>query len=229
MRSKNFQNLVIGIIACISIIALIVACLTFNKSQQSNEYYKNLGPNHTHGQCVVSDKESIIFILIPKNGSTLLRNYIKNNHEGSERHYFDLSKQQKKYTTFCIIRDPEKRFRSGIKEIIKRNNESSLDKYNITLSIENMVDEHIVKQAEFIKNIRIDYYFPMIYLKYLNLQHINAVPDGDSASRIDKIIKSKNIDFNEIKNIYEEDYLLYNNSLKENYHNLLNLLKIKET
>ena len=66
MRSKNFQNLVIGIIACISIIALIVACLAFNKSQQLKEnYYSEI---------------KIINVGLPRTGTTSFHKFCKLNN-----------------------------------------------------------------------------------------------------------------------------------------------------
>ena len=67
--------------------------------------YIKLGPNHKYGQCVVSDKYRVIFILIPKNMSSTMRRYVREKLNGYEYNYFKCSPSQKKYFTFCINND----------------------------------------------------------------------------------------------------------------------------
>jgi hypothetical protein len=67
--------------------------------------FKILGKHHVYGQCIISDKHKLIYILIPKNASSTLRNYMKTKLDGYENNYFNCNNNQKKYTTFCIFRN----------------------------------------------------------------------------------------------------------------------------
>ena len=73
-----------------------------------------LGLYHTYGQCIVSDTSKLIFILIPKNASTTIRDYMKKNLDGYESNYFSCTKNQQRYFTFCILRNSIERFNSAI-------------------------------------------------------------------------------------------------------------------
>ena len=55
----------------------------------------NLGPGHVYGQCIVSDEYKICFILIPKNMSSTIREYIETKLNGYEYNYLKCTPEQK--------------------------------------------------------------------------------------------------------------------------------------
>ena len=121
---------------------------------------------HPYGHCVISDKYKVIFITIPKNASSVMSYYITQKLNGYESNYFDCTEEQKQYYTFCILRNVESRFASALHTIFNRRIERykvnsntmtifQLNKHNIIDYVDSMVDEHLVRQKEFIKNIRI--------------------------------------------------------------------------
>jgi hypothetical protein len=172
-----------------------------------NEYtYLKLGPEHNYGQCIISDNYKLIYILIPKNASSTMRTYIKNKLNGYEFNYFHCNEEQKKYYTFCIFRNIEDRFYSAINTILirKKNDISNMNNNTIHHFVDNMIDEHLVRQVEFIKNIRIDYYLNFDYLHNL-IQKINSRNKNINEKTIIKI------DINTLQNVYKTDQEIYNN------------------
>ncbi len=164
--------------------------------------YEQCGPRHNHGQCVISDKYEICFILIPKNMSSTMRNYLKVKMNGYEYNYFKCSEKQKKYFTFCICRDIIKRFYSAINTIFRRKQTdlTGLQNSNLSFYVENKKDEHLVKQVEFIKNIRID----MI----INIETISKY--FSKSNKSDQSILNKiKINDKTIMDVYEEDIKFY--------------------
>lgn len=184
---------------------------------------KKLGHGHFHGQCVISDKYKIIFILIPKNASSLIRTYIKNNLDGYEDNYFELSEKQKLYKIFCILREPLKRFISAINTILfdKETDISKMTTNNIEYYLN--IDTHLINQIEFIKNIKVDYMFNFDDLINLNLKIVNKSRDYIDVSGF---INKNNIDLSIINTLYREDLSLLNNN-KSNINILKNLLNIR--
>ena len=135
---------------------------------------------HPYGHCVISDKYKVIFITIPKNASSVMSYYITQKLNGYESNYFDCTEEQKQYYTFCILRNVESRFASALHTIFNRRIERykvnsntmtifQLNKHNIIDYVDSMVDEHLVRQKEFIKNIRIDYLMDISWLDNCNI------------------------------------------------------------
>lgn len=121
-------------------------------------------------RCIISDVYQVIYIFIAKNATSTMRTYIRNNLQGYEQRYELCSEKQKKYYTFCVLRNCEERLYSAINELSNRynldNNKyaylnyiiSILNNDNLKYYINNKLDYHLSKQSEFIKNIRIDAY-----------------------------------------------------------------------
>ena len=139
---------------------------------------------HPYGHCVISDKYKVIFITIPKNASSVMSYYITQKLNGYESNYFDCTEEQKQYYTFCILRNVEDRFVSALHTIVNRRIERykvnstiktifQLDKHNIIDYVDSKVDEHLVRQKEFIKNIRIDYLLDMKLIDTLGFDKLN--------------------------------------------------------
>ena len=139
---------------------------------------------HPYGHCVISDKHKLIFITIPKNASSIMSYYITQKLDGRESNYFDCTEEQKQYYTFCILRNVEDRFVSALHTIVNRRIERykvnstiktifQLDKHNIIDYVDSKVDEHLVRQKEFIKNIRIDYLLDMKLIDTLGFDKLN--------------------------------------------------------
>ena len=110
--------------------------------------------------------------------------YITQKLDGRESNYFDCTEEQKRYYTFCILRNVEDRFVSALHTIVNRRIERykvnstiktifQLDKHNIIDYVDSKVDEHLVRQKEFIKNIRIDYLLDMKLIDTLGFDKLN--------------------------------------------------------
>ena len=179
-----------------------------------------LGPNHIYGQCIISDTYKICFILIPKNMSSTMRNFIKNNLNGYLYNYFLCTPEQKEYFTFCICRDIKKRFYSAINTILvrKKNDISEMNNLNMNLYVENMVDEHLVEQTKFIKDIKID--------MLVNIEKISKYFTVMNESN--KCIENKfNINDEVIMDIYKDDIEIYEQSKDMDLDKFLKILNIK--
>ena len=139
---------------------------------------------HQYGHCVVSDKYKIIFITIPKNASTIMSYYITQKLNGYETNYFDCTEEQKQYYTFSILRNIVSRFYSALNTIFNRRIERynidstiktifQMDNDNVIDYVDSMVDEHLVRQKEFIKNIRLDYLMDITLIDKLGFDKLN--------------------------------------------------------
>ena len=139
---------------------------------------------HQYGHCVVSDKYKIIFITIPKNASTIMSYYITQKLNGYEANYFDCTEEQKQYYTFSILRNIVSRFYSALNTIFSRRIERynidstiktifQMDNDNVIDYVDSMVDEHLVRQKEFIKNIRLDYLMDITLIDKLGFDKLN--------------------------------------------------------
>ena len=178
-----------------------------------------IGSGHIYGQCVISDKHKICYILIPKNMSSTMRHYIKTKLNGYEYNYFNCTPEQKEYFTFAIFRDVKSRFYSAIDTILCRNiyDISKLNSSNLKLCVNNMDDEHLVKQTEFIRNINLNMLVNMeIISNYVN-QVINKSTE---------IIHNININDAVIEDVYIDDIQIYEQSKNMNLDLFLTMLKI---
>ncbi len=178
-----------------------------------------IGSGHIYGQCVISDQHKICYILIPKNMSSTMRQYIKTKLNGYEYNYFNCSQEQKEYFTFAIFRDVKDRFYSAIDTILCRNiyDISKLNNYNLKLYVNNMDDEHIVRQSEFIKNIKLDMLVNMnIISTYLN----------EVINKSTNISHNININDDVIIDAYRDDIQLYEQSKNMDLDYFLKMLKL---
>lgn len=75
---------------------------------------------------------------------------------------------------------------------------------NVQSFVDGMINTHLVKQVEFIKNVRMDHYFAFEDLTFLNLHILNK-----SRKEIDVRNFMKSIDTSIINRIYKEDVDLY--------------------
>ena len=171
---------------------------------------------HPYGHCVVSDKYKVIFITIPKNASTIMSYYITQKLNGYETNYFDCTEEQKQYYTFCILRNVMSRFYSALNTIFSRRIERynidstiktifQMDNDNVIDYVDSMVDEHLVRQKEFIKNIRIDYLMDIKLIDMLGFDKLNFTLIH--YIREQTILK---IDPEIVDKVYEKDAELFN-------------------
>ena len=171
---------------------------------------------HPYGHCVVSDKYKVIFITIPKNASTIMSYYITQKLNGYETNYFDCTEEQKQYYTFCILRNVMSRFYSALNTIFSRRIERynidstiktifQMDNDNVIDYVDSMVDEHLVRQKEFIKNIRIDYLMDIKLIDTLGFDKLNFTLIH--YIREQTILK---IDPEIVDKVYEKDAELFN-------------------
>jgi len=150
-----------------------------------------------------------------------MRFYIKKHLGGKEAMYNKLTNEQIKYVTFCISRHPQDRFISSIDTVIQRK-KTNLDNFktNYKSYIDDMVNEHLVRQIEFIKKIRIDYVIPMDYLdKIVKLPKRNVKEGGGKSI---KWISDNKIDVESVIKSYDDDLKFYLNSV-ENQDKCINL------
>jgi len=201
---------------------------------------------HPYGHCVVSDKYKIIFITIPKNASSIMSYYITQKLDGRESNYFDCTEEQKEYYTFCILRNVVGRFLSALNTIFNRRIERynidstiktifQMDNDNVIDYVDSMVDEHLVRQKEFIKNIRID------YLMDIKLLGTHTGEENFYASEIDPLGFDKlnftlkhyireqtilKIDPEIVNTVYEKDTELFSKCIKFNDEEFKNNLKL---
>ena len=171
---------------------------------------------HPYGHCVVSDKYKVIFITIPKNASTIMSYYITQKLNGYETNYFDCTEEQKQYYTFCILRNVMSRFYSALNTIFSRRIERynidstiktifQMDNDNVIDYVDSKVDEHLVRQKEFIKNIRIDYLMDIKLIDTLGFDKLNFTLIHYIKEQT--IIK---IDPEIVDKVYEKDAELFN-------------------
>ena len=187
---------------------------------------------HQYGHCVVSDKYKIIFITIPKNASTIMSYYITQKLNGYETNYFDCTEEQKQYYTFSILRNIVSRFYSALNTIFSRRIERynidstiktifQMDNDNVIDYVDSMVDEHLVRQKEFIKNIRIDYLMDITLIDTLGFDKLNFT--------LKHYIKEQpyiNIASKMVNKAYEKDTELFSKCIKFNDEEFKNNLKL---
>ena len=170
---------------------------------------------HAYGHCVISDKYKVIFITIPKNASSIMSYYITQKLDGRESNYFDCTEEQKQYYTFCILRNVVDRFYSALNTIFNRRIERynidstiktifQMDDNNVIDYVDSKEDPHLVRQKEFIKNIRIDYLMDIKLIDTLGFDKLNFTLKHYIKEQT--IIK---IDFKILDKIYEKDTELY--------------------
>ena len=188
--------------------------------------FGQLGPQHPYGLCICCDELRVIFVHIPKNGSSSFRTFFSSRHRGREVNYFDLPENTRKsYYTFCVLRDVKDRFHSAINTIISRGHTdiSSLSTETLRRMVDDMIDAHIVRQIEFVSGLRIDYFCPFVKLcdipVHKNAAKSGVVEDPQIQCITDRVIKS----------VYREDIeLLQRHRYDSSHHNkFLRRLRLK--
>jgi hypothetical protein len=174
--------------------------------------------NYTNNTiCILNHSKKINIIVITKCGSTSFRKNIRE----SEKLYTQLNENEKNYTTICFLRDPMERFKSGINEIVKRNNyttdlllKSSKNKEKFIKYITDHGNEHLTSYHTMIRpDIRIDYFLDLKLLSNMKLK-------GNVTKKyieLNKIFSNKLESYfrlKEIKEYYKNDYKLYNKCIK---------------
>jgi len=160
--------------------------------------------------CILNDEFKVNILLITKCGSTSIRNFI----DYREKLYNELNENEKKYTKICFVRDPEKRFYSGLNTILQRNNRktkkflSAYKKANLIDYILNNKDEHLTSMSLLIKNINVEHIY--------NLDIINKLPKKPSCPTNNKVFTDKIINEIRDKNIFSDDKLV--NYYKEDFN-----------
>ena len=154
------------------------------------------GPQHPYGLCICCDDLQVIFVHIPKNGSSSIRSLFSiykptsqkvKQYRGREVNYFDLPEDiRSSYYTFCVLRDVRDRFHSAVNTILSRDQTdiSSLSAGNLCRMVDNMVDTHLVRQISFVKGIKIDYYLPFVRLRDIPVHENASKSDVKETKRI---------------------------------------------
>ncbi len=185
------------------------------------------GPQHPYGLCICCDDLRVIFVHIPKNGSSSIRSlFSSKKYRGREVNYFDLPKHiRESYYTFCVLRDVRDRFHSAVNTILSRDQTdiSSLSKDNLCHMVDTMVDAHLVRQISFVNKIRIDYYLPFARLGDIPI-HKNA-----SKSDVKETKRIRDIPNRIIDSVYARDIkLLRKHAYDARGHNMfLRRLRLK--
>ena len=78
------------------------------------------GFQHPKGLCYVSDKFNVIFVPIPKNASTSIRNIVGLEFQVDNIMRYSEKLSTREYMAFTIIREPIERLISGYIEVCKR-------------------------------------------------------------------------------------------------------------
>jgi len=82
--------------------------------------YSSIGWQHPKGLCYVSEKYKVIFVPIPKNASTSIRNIHEFGFHTSNIMSYEKALKEGEYRAFAIIREPIKRLLSGYIEVCAR-------------------------------------------------------------------------------------------------------------
>lgn len=149
--------------------------------------YKNLSTenNKKFNGCYISTKEKLIYIHIDKCASTSISSALKQcmfiSMDNIDENDINNLLHVKKYRSFCVIRDPIKRWISGIGEFMNRY-DGSID--YIIEQVKNkkyIFDLHTAPQ-----HLSIDSYLPKLDNTYLRL-------DNRLESKINKLLYSSKI------------------------------------
>jgi len=155
------------------------------------------GHQHPYGLCICCDELRVIFVHIPKNGSSSLRSLFSGKqYHGREVNYFDLPEDVRRtYYTFCVLRDVRSRFHSAINTILSRDQTdiSGLSADNLCQMVDDMVDAHLVRQIDFVDGLRIDYYLPFSKLGDIPI-HKNSYKPEVKETKLIRNIPDKVID-----------------------------------
>lgn len=161
----------------------------FQEIYKSNNFLLH---SHTYGDCIFSEELKLVYVPIPKNGSSSTRDFLlTNNWKIGNFTGIDF----KNYLFFCPLRDPCERWISGAKEFVTRNfnveinHDLSLneDICKLLVNIKN-VDEHTMPQVLFlpidcnIEFIRFDKNYNCNLLNYLASRGMNKIDTGSVAN-----------------------------------------------
>lgn len=172
--------------------------------------------------CILNDEFKINILLIPKCGSTTIRNII----DYREKLFSELNDIEKKYTKICFVRPVEERFYSGLNTILKRNDSKKinfLSYYNKSLLIEfieNSLNEHLTSYNVLIKNINNYDLYDINILKNYEKKNKSKSLNLDDSNIITQIKKLNLFDTLKLKNYYKDDYIYYENCKKKLPENL---------
>lgn len=189
-----------------------------------------------------SPNYKLIYVGIPKTASTSMRHFIdiKKYGKNSTVYINNLPEDKKNYRTFTIVRDPLKRFVSGVFEGIKRNEspknikdlKSISDIHKLITSFLDIIEKdgftevHTAPQVAYFcdKNGK-DFNFDKVlvfetlsndfadmckeYGINSNLEHKQKGDHSKSIKALELINKDERL-MNRIKNLYKEDFELYN-------------------
>jgi len=176
----------------------------------------------------ISDEHEILFVMIPKVGSSSVRAYMKRHLNATEVHgdFRALEEKRKGYFKFALLRDPVDRFRSGARELVSRHFGkgaqrgrfghviAKIAEGNETV-LENLVsrrgDMHITRQSDFLVGINMDYLLPLDTLKTLiPISRKSYLPGGKKAIQWDSPMVSDDV----LERVYASDRKLFNAELE---------------
>ena len=85
-----------------------------------NDHHPRKLPRHPQGRCFVSDKYKLVYLLVPKAGSSTSR-AICQKYQMKKTMYHQLTDKQKSYFTFAFWRDPLSRLPSAYSTLLSRS------------------------------------------------------------------------------------------------------------
>lgn len=187
----------------------------------------------------INNSEKIIYLEVPKNGSSFMKKIITNEWKNlDKKEYIDNNKCYSNYFVFTIFRDMEERIVSNYKDFCLSNKNGRVKQMSNLFKL----PTNTIKQlsfSDFLKlaskyndhhwNSQVKYMYltlekkPIIYnIKDLDKlkEKLNCRNEKKVNSSCIKGIEVTNDDRKLIENIYKEDYenleLIYNNMFKSN-------------
>ena len=167
----------------------------------------------------IIETEKFQFLRIHKNGNTSVEKCIKNNFKKEEIHYvYNLSKKVR----FCIIRDPYKRFLSGLKWDLRLNKVDVRDiditklftsnEHNLINSWKGRIN-HSASQIPYFFNVQCSHYVDINDLNLFLKIHFNETAH-ENKQKYDDVNIEKYIDKEEVMKYLHLDYYVYNSIKK---------------
>ena len=163
----------------------------------------------------IVETEKFQYVRIHKNGNTSVQRCILNTFKENIMYVNHLSKKPR----FCIIRDPYKRFLSGLRYDLNRNKVNIKDIVIKKLFTSNDIHyrnsmmgniNHSISQIPYLFNVQCSHYIDIEDLDIFLKMHFNQTAHDNKSSINKKYDIEKYIDKDEIMKYLNLDYYVYN-------------------